>query len=105
MTIRHEDIPLVGGAIVPAGAGRSIFALPWLGHTLIGTTDNDYEGPLKHISPSAEDVDYLLSAVNDFFGTALDARRADRRVRGRKAADLDRRPEEVGGHLAQGRAV
>ena len=71
VTIRHEDLPLVGGAIVPAGAGRSIFALPWLGHTLVGTTDNDYEGPLDHIKPSAEDIDYLLAAVNAFFGTEL----------------------------------
>ncbi|HTA14722.1 MAG TPA: FAD-dependent oxidoreductase, partial [Solirubrobacteraceae bacterium] len=31
VTLRHEDLPLVGGAIVPAGAGRTIFALPWLG--------------------------------------------------------------------------
>ncbi|MGH2863732.1 MAG: glycerol-3-phosphate dehydrogenase/oxidase [Solirubrobacteraceae bacterium] len=73
VTIRHEDLPLVGGAIVPAGAGRTIFALPWLGHTLVGTTDNDYEGPLEHIKPSSEDVDYLLEAVNAFFGTALRA--------------------------------
>jgi glycerol-3-phosphate dehydrogenase len=71
VTIRNEDLPLVGGAIVPAGSGRSIFALPWLGHTLVGTTDNDYEGPLDHIRPSAEDVDYLLEAVNAFFGTEL----------------------------------
>ncbi|MCW3026692.1 MAG: glycerol-3-phosphate dehydrogenase/oxidase [Solirubrobacterales bacterium] len=71
ITIRNEDLPLVGGAIVPAGAGRSIFALPWLGHTLVGTTDNDYEGPLDHIRPSDEDIDYLLEAVNKFFGTAL----------------------------------
>jgi glycerol-3-phosphate dehydrogenase len=73
ITIRNEDLPLVGGAIVPAGAGRSIFALPWLGHTLVGTTDNDYEGPLDHIRPSDEDIDYLLEAVNTFFGTALGA--------------------------------
>ena len=52
ITLSHEDLPLVGGAIVPAGAGRSIFALPWLGHTLVGTTDNDYEGPLDHVRPS-----------------------------------------------------
>jgi glycerol-3-phosphate dehydrogenase len=71
VTIKHEDLPLVGGAIVPAGGGRSIFALPWLGHTLVGTTDNDYEGPLDHIRPSAEDIDYLLEAINGFFGTAL----------------------------------
>jgi glycerol-3-phosphate dehydrogenase len=71
VTLRHEDLPLVGGAIVPAGNGRSIFALPWLGHTLVGTTDNDYEGPLEHIRPSGEDIAYLLDAVNAFFGTEL----------------------------------
>jgi glycerol-3-phosphate dehydrogenase len=71
VTLRHEDLPLVGGAIVPAGAGRTIFALPWLGRTLVGTTDNDYEGSLEHVRPSGEDVDYLLEAVNDFFATEL----------------------------------
>jgi len=71
VTIRNQDLPLVGGAIVPAGGGRTIFALPWLGHTLVGTTDNDYEGPLDHIQPSSEDIDYLLEAVNAFFGTEL----------------------------------
>jgi glycerol-3-phosphate dehydrogenase len=71
ITLRHEDLPLVGGAIVPAGSGRSIFALPWLGHTLVGTTDNDYEGSLSHIEPSGEDVDYLLEAINEFFGAEL----------------------------------
>ncbi len=59
---------------MPAGEGRSIFALPWLGRTLVGTTDLDYEGELDHVSPSGEDVDYLLSAVNEFFGTAFGAR-------------------------------
>jgi glycerol-3-phosphate dehydrogenase len=71
ITIRHADLPLIGGAIVPAGGGRTIFALPWLGHTLVGTTDNDYEGPLEHIEPSHEDIDYLLDAVNAFFGSEL----------------------------------
>ena len=71
LIVRHEDLPLVGGAIVPAGSGRTIFALPWLGRTLVGTTDNDYEGDLEHVQPSAEDIDYLLQAVNDFFGAAL----------------------------------
>jgi glycerol-3-phosphate dehydrogenase len=73
VTLRHADLPLIGGAIVPAGGGRTIFALPWLGHTLVGTTDNDYEGPLEHIRPSEEDVEYLLEAVNAFFGTELAA--------------------------------
>lgn len=73
VTLSHEDLPLVGGAIVPAGEGRSIFALPWLGRTLVGTTDNDYEGDLEHVRPSSEDVDYLLEAVNSFFATSLGA--------------------------------
>ncbi|HEV7529851.1 MAG TPA: glycerol-3-phosphate dehydrogenase/oxidase, partial [Solirubrobacteraceae bacterium] len=71
ITIDHEHLPLVGGAIVPAGSGRSIFALPWLGHTLVGTTDNDYEGPLEHVQPSGRDIAYLLDAVNGFFGSSL----------------------------------
>ena len=71
VTLHHEDLPLVAGAIVPAGAGRTIFALPWLGRTLVGTTDNDYEGSLAHVRPSEEDVDYLLTAVNEFFATDL----------------------------------
>jgi glycerol-3-phosphate dehydrogenase len=71
--LRHEDLPLVGGAIVPADGGRTIFALPWLGRTLVGTTDRDYEGELDHVRPSGEDVDYLLSAINTFFGTTFGA--------------------------------
>ncbi len=71
ITLAHEDLPLVAGAIVPAGEGRTIFALPWLGRSLIGTTDNNYEGELEHVRPSADDVHYLLDAANEFFGTAL----------------------------------
>lgn len=71
ITLDQRDLPLVGGAIVPAGGGRTIFALPWLGRALIGTTDNTYDGPLDRIQPSREDVDYLLDAVNRFFGTEL----------------------------------
>jgi glycerol-3-phosphate dehydrogenase len=72
ITIRSAELPLVGGAIVPAGEGRSIFALPWLGHTLVGTTDNDYEGPLDHVRPSSGDIEYLLDAINRFFGSSLE---------------------------------
>jgi glycerol-3-phosphate dehydrogenase len=71
VTLDQNDVPLNAGAIVPAGEGRTIFALPWLGRTLVGTTDVDYEGPLEHVMPSAEDIGYLLSAVNGFFGTEL----------------------------------
>jgi glycerol-3-phosphate dehydrogenase len=72
ITLDQRDLPLNAGAIVPAGQGRTIFALPWLGRTLVGTTDVDYEGPLEHIKPSREDIGYLLSAINAFFETELD---------------------------------
>jgi glycerol-3-phosphate dehydrogenase len=71
VTLSAERVPMVAGAIVPAGSGRSIFALPWLGRTLVGTTDNDYEGSLDHVPPDEADVDYLLEACNAFFGESL----------------------------------
>ncbi len=70
--LHRADLPLDAGAIVPAGEGRSIFALPWLGRTLVGTTDNNYEGDVEHVQPSAADIEYLLGAVNEFFGVSLD---------------------------------
>ncbi|HEU0018869.1 MAG TPA: glycerol-3-phosphate dehydrogenase/oxidase [Thermoleophilaceae bacterium] len=74
ITVSRELLDVVGGAIVPAGGGRSIFVLPWLGRTLIGTTDNDYDSAeLDHIPPSGDDVEYLLDAVNEFFATSIAA--------------------------------
>ena len=71
VTVAHADLPLEAGAIVPAGEGRSIFALPWLGRSLLGTTDNNYSGDIDHVQPSIEDIEYLLHAANAFFGTDL----------------------------------
>jgi glycerol-3-phosphate dehydrogenase len=68
----RADLPMGRAAcIVPAGEGRMIFSLPWYGRTLIGTTDNDYEGDTAHPKPGGADVEYLLAAVNEFFGVAL----------------------------------
>jgi glycerol-3-phosphate dehydrogenase len=71
LTLADADLPLRAGAIVPAGEGRSIFALPWLGRSLIGTTDNNYDGDIDHVRPAPEDIEYLLEATNSFFGTRL----------------------------------
>ena len=75
VTVAHADLPLDAGAIVPAGEGRSIFALPWLGRSLLGTTDNNYEGEIDHVKPSTDDIEYLLEATNAFFGTQPGVRR------------------------------
>jgi glycerol-3-phosphate dehydrogenase len=66
-----ELLRVRAGAIVPAADGRTIFVLPWLGQTLVGTTDNDYDGDIERVQPAGEDVAYLLEGVNAFFGTSL----------------------------------
>jgi glycerol-3-phosphate dehydrogenase len=101
--VAHDLLPMVGGAIVPAAGERTIFALPWLGHTLVGTTDNDYEGSLDHVAPAASDIEYLLAAVNEFFGTSLEPSDLDGAFAGvrplistgdsRKSVDISRKAE------------
>jgi glycerol-3-phosphate dehydrogenase len=72
ITLARETLPLAAGAIVPAGGGRAIFALPWLGSTLVGTTDNEYDAAdLDHVRPADDDIAYLLGAVNAYFGAAI----------------------------------
>src|ERR671914_596484 len=71
VTVSQKLLPVDAGVIVPAADGRTIFVLPWLGRTLVGTTDNDYQGSLDHVPASDADVAYLLGAVNAYFGTEL----------------------------------
>jgi glycerol-3-phosphate dehydrogenase len=72
LLIDQEQLPMGKAAcVVPAGEGRMIFALPWYGRTLVGTTDNDFDGDTAHPRPAEADVEYLLDAANEFFGTAI----------------------------------
>jgi glycerol-3-phosphate dehydrogenase len=72
VTVSTDQLDIgTAACIVPAGGERTIFALPWYGRVLVGTTDNDYEGDIDHIPPSGDDVDYLLEALNGYFGTDL----------------------------------
>jgi glycerol-3-phosphate dehydrogenase len=74
LLIDRDDLSTGSAAcIVPAGSGRAIFALPWYGRTLVGTTDNDYEGDIEHPHPGEDEVGYLLDAVNEFFEVELGA--------------------------------
>ncbi len=72
VTVSGDALPLNDAAcIVPAGEDRTIFALPWYGRALIGTTDRDYDGDIARVQPSTDDIEYLLDAANAFFGLAL----------------------------------
>lgn len=87
---REEDIPKIApsrgahllfdtadvdmgraACIVPAGEGRKIFALPWYGRTLVGTTDVDHEGGIEEVAATADDIGYLMNAINEFLGLSL----------------------------------
>jgi glycerol-3-phosphate dehydrogenase len=104
LLLAHATLPVDDGVIVPAGDGRTVFVLPWLGQTLVGTTDRDHAGGgLEHVRPAEDDVGYLLDAVNGFFETALgpgDVAGAYAGVRPliatgdpRKSVDISRRAE------------
>lgn len=50
--------------------GRIMFVLPWGDLTLIGTTDEDYEGAPEEVRPTGGDVSYLLDSTNRLFPEA-----------------------------------
>lgn len=87
---REEDIPKIApsrgahllfsaadvdmgraACIVPAGEGRRIFALPWYGRTLVGTTDVDHDGGIEEVAATQDDIEYLINALNEFMGLSL----------------------------------
>lgn len=42
---------------------RILFIIPWLGQSLIGTTDTDYSGDPDNVAVDEQDVDYLMEAA------------------------------------------
>jgi glycerol-3-phosphate dehydrogenase len=65
IVVPADRFRVTSAVVLPVpGDRRSIFAIPWAGRTYIGTTDTDYTGSLDDPSCTAEDVEYLLKAVN-----------------------------------------
>jgi glycerol-3-phosphate dehydrogenase len=50
---------------------RVFFVIPWLGKTLIGTTDTEDDNPPEHLVVTTEDVSYLLEGFAHQFHTSL----------------------------------
>jgi glycerol-3-phosphate dehydrogenase len=46
---------------------RIIFAIPYHGHTLVGTTDVPFSGSLDKVTIEDDEVDYLCAVINHFF--------------------------------------
>ena len=80
---------------------RSVFVVPHGELTYIGTTDTDYDGPLDDPQCTAEDVDYLLGAINsavdeplttaDVVGTWAGLRPLVKSASSGRTADLSRK--------------
>lgn len=63
--------PNTGLLIPKTEDGRVLFLLPWLGHTLIGTTDNP--APIgENPKPSQEDIDFILRQIRRYFSLQID---------------------------------
>jgi len=50
-----------------ASDGRAYFVMPWIGFSLIGTTDTDYEKDMDAVKAEVEDVEYLRTEVQKAF--------------------------------------
>ncbi len=68
IVVRREVLPVHNAVVCfhPAD-DRVLFAIPWGDHTYLGTTDTDYDGDPGQVYAEAEDVDYLISAANQYF--------------------------------------
>jgi glycerol-3-phosphate dehydrogenase len=65
LTVPWDRVRSDTAVIVPvSGDRRSVFAVPWGESIYIGTTDTDYEGPVDEPICTADDVAYLLGAIN-----------------------------------------
>lgn len=49
--------------------GRLFFLIPWMGYSLLGTTDTPFTGNPDKVEAEKEDVDYLLTALSHYFPT------------------------------------
>ncbi|MGB7757572.1 MAG: glycerol-3-phosphate dehydrogenase/oxidase [Salinisphaera sp.] len=56
---------------------RPVFAMPWRGATLFGTTDLDHDGALESPRMNAAEADYLIAALQRYFpALGIEARHA-----------------------------
>jgi len=63
------------GLLIPKTEdGRVLFVLPWMGHTLAGTTDEPHDLSF-HPKPTEEEIDYILRHLKRYF--ALEPSRSD----------------------------
>jgi len=73
ITVPWDKIRVDIAVIIPVRSDRrSLFLVPWgprpdgtFHHVYVGTTDTDYDGPLDDPQCTADDIDYVLTALNE----------------------------------------
>jgi glycerol-3-phosphate dehydrogenase len=56
-----------GLLLTHARDGRVFFVIPWLGRTVVGTTETPFDGPLDGLRAEPEEVRYLLDGLRRIF--------------------------------------
>ncbi len=65
--IDKKSLTLPNPVVLTPNDGRVIFVIPYPDKILVGTTEVKLDGPPKEIKPSEEEIDYLISNLNEFF--------------------------------------
>jgi glycerol-3-phosphate dehydrogenase len=99
LVVARERLPIQEAVLIPRTAdGRVLFAVPWLGATVIGTTDTPRsDAPLEPL-PMQEELDFLFRETRQALGVSLT--RADVR-----SVWVGLRPLVKSTHSAQGVAT
>jgi len=76
LVVDRSFLPGDRALLVPATAdGRVLFAVPWLGHTLLGTTDTPRADLAEEPRPFAEEIAFILGEAGRYLARA--PKRAD----------------------------
>ncbi len=82
ITVPWDKIRVDIAVIIPVRSDRrSLFLVPWgprpdgtFTHVYVGTTDTDYDGPLDDPQCTADDIDYVLTALNEALDPSITER-------------------------------
>jgi glycerol-3-phosphate dehydrogenase len=69
IVIPFQKFPLAQSIYFDVGDGRMIFAIPRNGVVYAGTTDTFYDGDSDKVYADAQDVSYILHAINENFSS------------------------------------
>ncbi len=71
VVVDREFMPTDHAMLIPKTAdGRVLFAVPWLGKTILGTTDTPREDLAREPEPFKEELDFILNESSNYLSKA-----------------------------------